>query len=132
MEKDPSVKTGILFSSIGAVVAGLCCFSPVVIVLFGLGSVGFASSLADTLYGDYKWYFRLGGFALMAVAFAYWYWNRSRGCSLDEKARLRKKMLNIFLVSSVSFVLIYIVWLYVIVELLGVQLGIWELPELSF
>lgn len=38
--------------------ASLCCLSSVVIVALGLGSVSFATSLADNLYGDYRWYFR--------------------------------------------------------------------------
>lgn len=52
--------------------ASICCLSSVVIVAFGLGSVSFATSLADNLYGDYKWYFR--GFGIVSLAFGLiWY-----------------------------------------------------------
>ncbi len=45
--------------------ASMCCLSPIIIFIFGLGSLTFVSSLADTLYGDYKWYFRLFGLVLL-------------------------------------------------------------------
>lgn len=118
-------KGTLIISSISAFIAGLCCFSPIVIVLFGLGSVSFASSLADTLYGEYKWYFRGAGLLFLAAAYMYWYFRRTRGCTLDEKRRQRNKMLNMFLISTIAFILFYIVWLYGIVDLIGIPLGLW-------
>jgi len=35
---------------IAAIIGGLCCFTPVVLVLFGIRSIAFAASLSDTLY----------------------------------------------------------------------------------
>lgn len=124
----PTKKQTLFASAFAAIVAGLCCFSPVVIVLFGFGSVAFAGSLADTLYGEYRWYFRAAGILLIFAAFAYWYFKASRNCTLDEKRRLRQKYLNSFLISTTLFVLFYTIWLYGIVEIIGVNLGIWELP----
>ena len=122
-------KKTLVFSSIGAFIAGLCCFSPLVLFLLGLGSASFASGLADTFYGDYKWYFRLVGFLTFALAFYIWYRKRTKGCSLDEKKKEQQKMLNLFFLGSFSFIVIYIIWLYVIVEFFGIQAGLWELPE---
>lgn len=127
---DTSYKISFLISSIAAFMAGLCCFSPVILVLFGLGSVSFAGSLADTLYGGYKWYFRLTGFALICISYFIWYKKKSAACSLSQKKRLQTKMLNLFLISTIAFIMIYIVWLYVVVEWFGIQLGIWEVPAI--
>lgn len=121
-------KKAIALSSTSAFIAGLCCFSPVVIVLLGLGSAAFAGSLADTLYGDYKWYFRSAGILLIASAIYYWYVTESQGCTLDQKKRLRQKYLNLFLISTFTFIIFYIIWLYGIVELIGIRLNIWETP----
>ncbi|PIR63028.1 MAG: hypothetical protein COU65_00375 [Candidatus Pacebacteria bacterium CG10_big_fil_rev_8_21_14_0_10_42_12] len=126
--KDLSKKDVLAVSSIGALIAGLCCFSPLVLVLLGLATTSFASSLSTTFYEGYKWYFRLAGLAFIVFAYLYWYVTRTRGCSLDVKAKVRKKMLNLFLLSVISFVVIYVVWLYVIVEFWGVRLSIWEAP----
>ena len=126
--KNPSTKSALLISGAAAFIASLCCFSPLVIVLFGLGSVTLAGSLADTLYGEYKWYFRLSGVILLALAYLYWYSRSSQNCSLDQKKRLRRKFLNLFLLSLFSFIGLYLIWLYGIVELWGVYYGIWELP----
>jgi len=45
------------FVPAAAVIAGLCCFTPVILVFFGLSTVAFASSLSDTLYFGYRWGF---------------------------------------------------------------------------
>ncbi|MCB9801493.1 MAG: hypothetical protein H6774_00185 [Pseudomonadales bacterium] len=118
-------KAALSLTAVSAFIAGLCCFSPVVIVLLGLGSVSFASSLADTLYGEYKWWFRLVGVALLTASYVWWYRSSTKGCGLDKKHRQRKKLFNLFLISLFLFVLLYIVWLYGVVELIGIGLGLW-------
>ena len=120
-----TTKKATYITSISAFIAGLCCFSPVVIVLLGLGTTSFAGSLADTLYGDYKWYFRSAGIVFLAASYGWWYYASSKGCSLDEQKRLRSKLLNLFLLSIFGFVLLYIIWLYVLVDLFGILLNIW-------
>lgn len=49
------------------IIASLCCLSPVIFVLFGLSTVAFAGSLANTLYGGYKWLFRFVGLMLRKI-----------------------------------------------------------------
>jgi hypothetical protein len=39
--------------SIPAFVASLCCLSPIILVLLGISTVSFASSLSDIFYGTY-------------------------------------------------------------------------------
>ncbi len=124
-----SKKTSFLISTVAAFIAGLCCFSPVVLVLFGLGTASFAGGLADTLYGEYKWFFRLAGLVLIGLSYMFWYKKKIASCPLSQKQRLQRKMLNYFLLSIIAFIIIYVLWLYVIVEWLGIQLGIWEVPE---
>ncbi|MEX0649782.1 MAG: hypothetical protein WD200_02190 [Candidatus Andersenbacteria bacterium] len=106
-------------------IASLCCFAPVILVLFGLSTVAFAASLSDFLYGQYKWWFRLVGLLLLAASLVV-YLRRSKGiCTINQAKQRRNEIINLaFIVLSVS-VVGYILWLYVIVELIGHLLGIW-------
>lgn len=121
-------KPAILITATSAFIAGLCCFYPLVIFLLGLASASFASSVSETLYHQYKWYFRASGLVFLGLAFGIWYYKRSRACSLDAKQRLRRKFINLFLLSVLGFIFFYVVWLYGIVEFVGIWVGIWSLP----
>jgi hypothetical protein len=112
-------------SFIGAFIAGLCCFSPIVIFLIGISTATFAGSLADELYYNYRWYFRISGVIFLLAAYIYQYKIKSKSCSTEEKVVLRKKIINAFLISFFVFVISYILWLYVIVDWFGEILGIW-------
>lgn len=112
-------------SGLPVVFASLCCLSPIVVVLFGLGSVTFASTLADTLYGDYKWYFRAFGLILLLAAYV-WYLRKNKGiCTIDQAKRHRNEIINNILILLITGVLGYIIFLYVIVHYIGVFLKIW-------
>ncbi len=111
--------------SLPVVFASLCCLSPALIVLFGLGSVSFAASLADTFYGEYKWAFRAVGLLLLVLSLV-WYFRRKKICTLDDVAKHRRTVINTVIIALVAAVLGYIVFLYVIVHYLGVWLRIWE------
>lgn len=113
-------------SSIPVVVASLCCLSPVVLVLFGLGTVGFASSLADTLYGEYKWYFRGAGLVLMALSLLYYFRRAKNICTLDQAKRQRNGIINTVALVLTVGILGYLFFLYVVVHFLGVWLNLWE------
>ena len=113
-------------SSIPVVFASLCCLSPIILVLAGVGTVSFASSLADTLYGEYQWVFRIIGLVALAVAVVL-YLRRAKGiCTIDEVKRRRNEVINIVMMSFVAGVLGYIFFLYVVVHYIGVFLSIWE------
>jgi hypothetical protein len=106
------------------VFASLCCLTPVILVLLGLSGVAFASSLADNLYGNYKWVFRGIGLLLLALSLVIYF--RTKGiCTLDQVKRQRRKIINITLLALMIFVLGYIFFLYVVVEIIGKLLGIW-------
>ena len=111
---------------VSAFIAGLCCFTPIVLVLLGISTVSYAASLSDILYGQYKWVFR--GIALLfLLSSLYWYfYKKEKICTIDEAKKKRKKIINLILVTLISGIIIYIIWLYVIVEIIGILLGIWS------
>jgi hypothetical protein len=112
--------------SIPAFVASLCCLSPIILVLLGISTVSFASSLSDIFYGTYKWWFRLAGFLTLVISLVY-YFRRKRGiCTIDDFKRRKNEIINFVALSVVVFVLSYIIFLYVIVHYLGAFLKIWS------
>lgn len=120
------IKEALKISSIPVVVASLCCLSPIILVLLGVGTVGFASSLADTLYGEYKWYFRIAGLALMAIALVLYFRRKKNICTLDAAKRRRNEIINTIALVLVAGILGYLLFLYVILHYIGALLDIWE------
>ncbi len=87
-EPDVDRKGIFLISGVAAVIGGLCCVTPVVLVLAGLASISVAAGLGNVLYGEYRWAFRLAalGFTVLAL----WFYFRRRGiCTLDQGRRDR-------------------------------------------
>lgn len=112
-------------ASLPVILASLCCLSPIILVMLGLSTVGFAASLTDTFYGEYKWYFRLAG--LLALAGAYFVYLRKQGvCTLDQARRQRNKIINQFLLLVITGIVGYLFFLYVVVHYVGVWFKIWE------
>ncbi len=106
-------------------IASLCCLSPLILVLLGVASISFASSLADTLYGEYKWLFRGVGLVTLSLSL-YFYFTRTRGiCTLDEARRRRNEILNYLALAVLCSVIGYLFFLYVVVHYLGVWYGLW-------
>lgn len=113
-------------SGIPVLLASLCCLSPVILVLLGISSVSFASSLADTLYGEYKWVFRAIGLVALLGSLAYYLYRQKGVCSLDAVKRRRNEIINYIALSVVVGVSGYFFFLYVIVHYIGVWLSIWK------
>lgn len=126
MYMNNKLKEILKISSVPVVLASLCCLSPVILVLVGLSTVSFASSLADTLYGDYKWVFR--GVGLLTLLGALWfYFRRKKGiCTIDDAIRRRNEIINYVAITLIVGVLGYMFFLYVVVHYLGVWLSLWE------
>lgn len=110
---------------IAAFIGGLCCFAPVVVVLAGIGSVSYAVSLTDLLYYEYAWAFRLAGLAFILNAFVTHLYTNEEARSVDAAVRKRRKILNLLGIAIILAALAYAVWLYVVVELIGMALDIW-------
>ncbi len=113
---------------IAALIGGLCCFTPVVLVLLGLSTVAYATSLSNTLYFGYAWAFRGAALLFLLGALSWYLYSKEQICSLDALKRKRRKVINLVLISILISVIAYIVWLYVVVEIMGIGLGIWGNP----
>ena len=107
--------------------ASLCCLAPIILVLFGLSTVAFAASLSDILYGQHKWAFRIVGLSLLTISL-FIYFRKKGICTIDQAKKQRKKIINIIFLTFIFAVIAYIFWLYVIIEYVGVFLGLWENP----
>ena len=113
-------------SSIPVLLASLCCLSPIILVLLGVSTVSFASSLADTLYGDYKLIFRGVGLLALLGSLAY-YLRRNKGvCTIDDVVRRRNEIINYVALTVVAGVLGYAFFLYVVLHYVGVWLSLWK------
>ena len=120
-----TLRDALQLSGIPVVIASLCCLSPLILVLVGVSTVSFASSLADTFYGDYKWWFRSAGLVALLGAL-YVYLTRQKGiCTIDEAKRRRNEIINYLALTLIVGVLGYLFFLYVVVHYLGAWLGLW-------
>lgn len=119
------IKETLKISSVPAIIASLCCLSPVILVLTGLATTTFAASLSDLFYGTYKWVFRGVGFVALVIAYMF-YIRRQGVCTFDEAIKRRNELINKFMLVLIVAILFYVIFLYGFVEYLGIKLGIWE------
>lgn len=113
-------------SRLPVLVASLCCLSPLVLVMFGLSTVAFASSLGDLLYGQYRWVFRLIGLILLSISIIMYFRKQKGICTIDEAKKRRQEIINTTLIFLITGIIGYVFFLYVVVHYGGVFLGIWE------
>lgn len=125
----------LVISLLAGLIGGLCCVTPVVLVMVGLASISVAADLGNVLYGDYRWLFR--GAALGFLGIALFIYFRRRGiCTLDQARRERQRIINTVLLVLTSAVGIYIFWTYFAVHYWGIAVGLpwaqydesWALP----
>jgi len=119
------IKEFLKISSIPVLIASLCCLSPVILVLLGISTVSFASSLADTLYGEYKWAFRVVGLVALLGSLTFYLRRKVGICTLDDVVRRRNEVINYVALTIVAGVLGYLFFLYVVVHYVGVWLSLW-------
>jgi hypothetical protein len=96
----------------GGLVGILCCAGPTVLALFGIISATTALAWANNLYGNYAWWFRLGG--LGALALLVWIALRRRNqCNIDAIRRLRWRLATVLAIATGTYVSLYAVttWL---------------------
>jgi hypothetical protein len=116
-------RAAVWISTLSGLLASLCCFPPIVMVLLGLASVTVANDWGNRLYGDYKWYFRAAGILCVAVALVIYY--RRRGiCTLDQARRERTRILNSVLLVSLIFLGVYITFTYIVLHYWGIAAGL--------
>lgn len=112
-----------LISALAGLIGGLCCLTPIVLVLLGLASISAAAGLGNVLYGDHAWLFRISALAFLALAL--WVYFRRKGiCTLDEVRRQRNRIINTSLLVLIFAVGVYIFWTYIAVHYLGIAVGL--------
>ncbi len=79
------------------------------------------------LFYGYWWAFIAGGGLTAAAALVVYF--RCRGvCTVDAAKRRRREITSALLATLTLFVVVYLIWDYVIVEYLGVRMGLWHSP----
>ena len=111
-----------------AITASLCCLPSVIWVLFaGSSAIVAADQLSNDLY--YSWVrFALYGLSSCMVSYGLVLYFRNQGvCTLDDARRERRRVVNTSLAVFTSAVLAYLVWNFVILEIIGIAIGLpWE------
>lgn len=125
----------LIISALAGLIGGLCCLTPVVLVMLGLASISVAADLGNVLYGEYRWLFRAAALGFLALALVIYF--RRRGiCTLDQARRERNRIINTMLVVLIAAIAIYIFWTYIAVHYWGIAVGLpwaqydesWALP----
>ena len=116
-------KTILAISFLSGSLGGLCCLTPIVLVLLGLANVSVAASLGNVLYGDYRWVFRILGLLFLG-GFLVVYFRKRGVCTLDEAKRQRVWLLNIALLMLLASATAYIFWTYVVLQYGGIAAGL--------
>jgi hypothetical protein len=118
---------GWIYSS--ALLASMCCFPSVVLVMFGLASASYAAALSDSLYWSaFRWWLYLS--TVIFMAYGLYRFFRAEGiCTLDDVKRERQRVINTSIFSFTLLIVIYLIWNYVILELVGIAFGIEQWKE---
>ncbi len=104
----PMWRIGITSGAVGL----LCCAGPTVLALFGIISATTALAWANNLYGNYAWWFRLGGLAVLALLV--WIALRRRNqCNINAIRRLRWRLATVLAIAAATYGVLYAVttWL---------------------
>ncbi len=110
-----------------AFLASMCCFPSVLLVGIGLMTVSAGNELSNNLYfGPVRWI--LYGLTVILLTVGVIQYFRKQGiCTIDEAKRERKRIVNTAIIALVSTFVLYLIWNYVILELLGIAVGLpWE------
>jgi len=115
-------------SGLSALTASMCCLPSVIWVFFGGSSAIIAADkLSNDLY--YSWVrFALYclSFAMMSIGLVIFFRNRGI-CTIDDAKRERRRIVNTSLAVITITLLTYLLWNYVILEIIGIKLGLpWE------
>lgn len=110
--------------SSSAFLASMCCFPSVVLVMFGLASASTAAALSDRLYwGPFRKWLLLATFIFLSYGLTRYF--RQQGvCTLDDAKREKKKVINVSLFTFGMFLVVYTIWNYIILDLIGIAFGI--------
>ena len=110
-----------------AFLASMCCFPSVLLVGLGLMTVSAGDALSNNLYfGPARWI--LYGLTIVILGFGIYRYFQAKGiCTLDQAKREKNRIVNTVILVFISTFGIYFFWNYVILELLGIAVGLpWE------
>ena len=113
---------------LSAITASMCCLPSVIWVLFaGSSAIVAADQLSNEMY--YSWVrYALYALSLSMMSYGLVVYFRQRGvCTIDDARRERNRILNTSLAVFTAAVITYLVWNFVILEVIGIELGLpWE------
>jgi|TARA_B110000263_G_C15144724_1_gene434978 Ni/Fe-hydrogenase subunit HybB-like protein len=110
---------------LGAVTASMCCLPSVIWVLFaGSSAIIAADQLSNNLYyGNVRPIIYVIAIAMVGTGLVIHF--RSRGvCTLDQAKKERRRIINTTLAVLTATFVIYFIWNYIILELIGIALGL--------
>ena len=108
-----------------AFTASLCCVPSVVWVLFaGSSAIVAADQLSNDLYfGAVRWLLYLVALSMAGAGLTI-HFRRDGICTLDDAKRERRRIVNTSLFVLTASIVLYVVWNYVILELIGIAIGL--------
>ena len=114
--------------ALSSVTASMCCLPSVIWVLFaGSSAIVAADNLSNDLY--YSWVrvaLYITSLAMITIGLVIYFRNRGV-CSLDDLQRNRRRVVNTSLAVFTASVATYLVWNFVVLEVIGLALGLpWE------
>ena len=113
---------------LSAVPASLCCLPSVIWVLFaGSSAIVAANSLSETLYySSFRYFLYLISFLMISTGLIIHF--RKRGiCTLNDAKKNQRRVINTSLAVFTITIIFYLLWNYVILEIIGIAIGLpWE------
>ena len=126
-DASPVAEARSLWKLIGAsaFTASLCCVPSVVWVLFaGSSAIVAADQLSNDLYfGIGRWLLYLVALALAGAGLTI-HFRREGICTLDDAKRERQRIVNTSLAVITAVIVLYLVWDYIILQLIGIAVGL--------
>ena len=126
-DASPVAEARSLWKLIGAsaFAASLCCVPSVVWVLFaGSSAIVAAAQLSNDLYfGIGRWLLYLVALALAGAGLPI-HFRRDGICTLDDAKRERRRIVNTSLAVITAVIVLYLVWDYIILQLIGIAVGL--------
>lgn len=90
----------------GGLVGILCCVGPAMLALLGMVSAGTALAWSTSLYDDYAWLFRAGGFAVL-VLLVWLSLRRRNQCGVAGMRRWRLRLAGVIGVAVLTYLALY-------------------------
>ena len=108
-----------------ALTASMCCFPSIVWVLFaGSSAIVAADQLSNDLYyGIARPILYLVSLGMVSIGLVIHF--RSKGiCTFDDAKRERQRIINTTLAVLTATFLIYFIWNYIVLEIIGIAIGL--------